>query len=193
MTIALFFVLVALGVLAAVCVLIVVPSYWASITRYELWKIRDDVAGQIRHGGYSDLEQPRRFLSRVETSIDMAGWLSFLFLWLFNWLAGDIDRDLAHAGLFDIEKMSSSDREKIVPHVNRVRAVMVRRVMFRSWSGLIVGLPLVWLTALTQTIRSGGGSVLERAKRQTGREVPDLDRSIELLAGKTHRNLSALQ
>jgi hypothetical protein len=189
MTLIVFAVLVALGLLATACLVVIVPSYWVSTTRYELWRLRDELSDAIRNGEFEDATQPKLLRRRIDTSIGMAGWLSFAYLNLVNWIVGD--KVAAGGEVFQMDHVNPADRERIAQLVKRYQSAMLRRILLRSWSGLFLGLPWVVITSLGSIIRRGGGSVLESIKGQARREV-DVDRSIDRMANGPHKgNLSA--
>ena len=80
---------IGVALLAWGCVFKLVPDYALSHNRYKLWRLRDVLADEIRHGAFSDAGQPRAVLRVIERSIESLSDLSALNLVLFRATKGN--------------------------------------------------------------------------------------------------------
>ncbi len=134
--------IVALALFAWACVFRLVPGYALSHHRYELWRLRDELADDIRRGAFSDQRQPRQILRLVERSIESLDDISTLNMLLFrvslrgvrNW-----------SPPWDLAAADPADRAQLERQVECLENTLVKHALIGTPSGwlfIIVTLPV---------------------------------------------------
>lgn len=153
----------------------IIPSCATSRFRYLLWKMRDDLVDEIRHGQYENVDQARRLVTEIEVAITHATELSVANVVLVTRFFKNVEmpRNL----LLDLDALSSSDRQRLQPKQEVLYREMTWHLLIRKMSGwpVFVFLSVVALfSALFTELRSGiSRSSTKRVYRDTKQQVRD--------------------
>jgi hypothetical protein len=156
--------LIALAIFAWISLTKIVPAYATSRYRYRLWRIRDDLADDIRHGKFDQRDAPKRVLFFVDLAIDDAEDLSalnmFLFAWTF-WGNQEIPDDpLALAAA------SPRDQNLLGERLASINSALLAKLLFGSVSGWLITIALIPFVAVSAIRNSGRPRVLARASNR---------------------------
>lgn len=199
MNLALFAILVALPVIATAVLFYVFPSTMASILRYRLWPVRDELEDAIRHDEFEDPHQATLLQRDVELSIESANELRPLNMLVLLTLARG-RRAPGEWEPFDISKATEADAERLRRLKRRFLSAIIKHIILGSWSGLILGLPLVVAAAFIVLTRDRPASndhndqnarLVDEVKESL-REDIKVEPTLRVLAGRpTSRKMSA--
>ncbi|HET8814110.1 MAG TPA: hypothetical protein VFM51_04065 [Solirubrobacterales bacterium] len=153
--------LVALALFAWVSITKIVPSYATSRYRYRLWRLRDDLSDDIRHGKFDQEEGPRKVLALIDLAIEDADDLSALNMILFAWTVvgtKDIPEDPLELG-----ELSPHDDRMLAERLQAVHSALLAKTLLGSVSGWVITIvltPFVFYSAMRD---SGRPKILARA------------------------------
>lgn len=175
MTALLTLLLVALALFAWVSITKIVPSYATSRYRYQLWRLRDGLSDDIRHGKFDQEDAPRKVLALIDLAIDDADDLSALNMILFAWtVVGDkeIPRDPLQLG-----ELSQHDERLLDQRLQAVHSALLAKTLLGSVSGWVITVVLTPFVIFSAVRNSGRPKILTRA---SDRIQTDLLRSNEM-------------
>ena len=133
---------VALALFAWACVFKLVPGYALSHHRYELWRLRDQLADDIRHGAFRDQRQPRQVLRLMERSIENLDDMSTLNMLLFRLSARGVPE---WSPPWDLAAANPSDRKELERRIESLENVLVKHALLGTpsgWLSMFVMLPI---------------------------------------------------
>jgi hypothetical protein len=162
--------------------------------RYRLWRLRDQVADDVREGVFQDATQPQRLVQFIEGIIVLAPELGAVKLAVMRWSCRHVP-DAEYP--FDLQGLQPQDREIMQARINELGALTARRILFGSPSGwflMLVLTPLALISSLVAHLLSGavdGSSVIEEARHRVRDEI-EVDRALVLLGNRSTPNRSAL-
>lgn len=166
--------LIVLALAAWFSITKVVPACATSRYRYRLWRLRDALSDDIRHGKFHDEEAAKKVLLLIDLAIEDADDLSALNLTLFGMVMRRSDFPRDPLGLSDLRPY---DRDCLTERLAEVQDALLSKTLFGSVSGWIVTLVLSPIVLIAAGRDSGRPKVLQRA---SNRIRDDLVRSNEL-------------
>lgn len=180
--------LVGLVVFAWYCAFKIIPTCLLSIFRYRLWRLRDEIVDEIRHGKYHGTKQPRALARDIECFIEGAPDISPLnigLLFLSSWGVHPPADDL-----FDFSDADRRDQRRLSKHVNEFQRTLTRHVFLHTPSGWLLiapALPFMGLYKLKDILRrlrhkSRGDGIAQSAERLV------VNASFELLNSQAHHH-----
>jgi hypothetical protein len=185
-----------IALFAWVSVFKIVPACSASFLRYRLWRLRDKLVDEIRHGRFRDQRQPKRLVSLVETAIEDAADLTALNLFLLRVSVGRVPPPR----LLDLEEVHPADQALIEAHVEELARAAISHTLRGTPSGWLVAtllLPPFLLVALVSRLFRGKddgdeGSVFHDAKLHV-KDIELVDPALALVGrttpGRRHGSL----
>jgi hypothetical protein len=185
---------VGITLFAWFCVVRIIPSCNVSMYRYRLWRLRDQVADDVREGVFQDATQPQRLVRFIEGIIVLAPELGAVKLAIMRWSCRHVP-DAKYP--FDLQALRPQDRKIMEARLNELGTLTARRILFGSPSGWCLTLvltPLALISSLVAHLLSGavdGGSVIEEARHRVRDEI-EVDRALMLLGDRSTPNRSAL-
>ncbi len=158
--------IVGVALLACVVAFYVFPSTMASLLRYKLWPLRDELSDAITNGEFQDSTQPNKLLRNIEVTIQVADDLRPLNMVVLMLLAR---RNLTTPEGFDLSKAPEDDRPRLATLSSRFLSMTLRHVLLGSWSGLLLLALLVPVLTVASILRGrskgGDGPIAEAAKQ----------------------------
>jgi len=151
--------LIVLALAAWLSVTKVVPSCATSRYRYRLWRLRDGLSDDIRHGKFHDVEAAKNVRLLIDLAIEDAEDLSALNLLLFGLVVRKSDLPEDPLGLADLRP---HDRDCLNERLTEVQDALLSKTLFGSVSGWFITAlvsPVVLVAALRD---SGRPKVLQR-------------------------------
>jgi hypothetical protein len=187
MGIILLVVIVAVAAMASAVVFYVFPSTMASLLRYKLWPLRDELSDAIANGEFEDSTQPTKLLHSIEIAIQAADDLRPLNMVVLLLLARP---NLADRDGFDASKVAEPDKVQVLAIYNKYMRASLRHILTGSWSGLLLALFLVPVVAVVSILngrsKGGDGPFAEAAKQVS------IEPTLQILATQTtYHHLSA--
>jgi hypothetical protein len=120
----------------------IIPSCNLSTFRYRLWRLRDQIADDVRGGAFQETAQPQVLVRFLEGVIDLAPEIGALKLGAMRWSC----RHVQSPELFDreaLEALEPHDREIMEQRLDELRRITVRHVLLGSPSGWVLTFILV--------------------------------------------------
>lgn len=155
----------------------IVPDCATSHFRYRLWRLRDCLVDEIRHGEYENAEKPRRLLALIELVIAEAADLSALNLLLAHLAARGVERRDDPLGL---RGLRVEDASRLQKHRSELEHAMFAKAFAGTpsgWIAMLIAGPLAVIAVVARLAAHGnrdGGSLVARVER---RVVADLELS----------------
>jgi hypothetical protein len=164
---------VAIALFAWASVVRIVPFCAVSLFRYRLWRIRDQLVDEVRHGKFDDIEQPKILVSLVEATIAGAKDLTALNMLLLRLAA---PRDVSPPHPLNLDDLNPSDRELVEGHLHRLLREMAIHTLGGTPSGWICSIVLLPLAVVVTVVtrlrgKGDGGSVIQATKLHVLEEV----------------------
>jgi hypothetical protein len=183
---------VAIALFAWASVVRIVPFCAVSVFRYRLWRLRDQLVDEIRHGKFDDIEQPKVLVSLIEATIAGAKDLTALNLLLVRLAA---PRGVSPPQLLNLDDLNPRDRELVEGHLHgllRAMAIHTLRGTPSGWICSIVLLPLAVVITLVARLRGkgDGGSVIQATKLHVREEVDPA--AVALMSRRNDRSRRSL-
>jgi hypothetical protein len=191
-------ILLSLAVGASIIVFYVFPSSTASLLRYKLWALRDELVDGLNNDEFQDVTQPRKLVRDVELTIESAEELRPVRMLVLMLLAGG-KRPPGNYTAFDLSRADDADKLLLEPLWRRYVSAVIKHVLFGSWSGFVVAPILIFAAAIESILkgrigRDGGaddGSVVDDMKQVVRREI-HVEPTLRVLAERrTPKSLSA--
>lgn len=139
--------LVASVLWAWFCVFWLVPRNLRGMFRYRLWRLRDELADDIRSEEFERTDEPRRVLRAVECFIASADVLTpfrvgmiLALAWPKRRMLEDGDQPLSLRGL------SPDDKKRLGAYIKRFNTTVSHQIFVGSPSGWFLAIP-AWLLA----------------------------------------------
>jgi hypothetical protein len=145
--------LVGLVVAAWASLFKVVPDSATSRCRYRLWRLRDQLVDEIRHGEYEDPRPPELLVEYIELGIEDAGDLTAANAVLFHLTTRRLE---SPPDPFDFSTFQPRDSALVKERLEEFEGALLSKVFFGSPSGWVlsaVALPI----ALFSLVRARGG------------------------------------
>ena len=141
--------LLAAALVGAFCLLfLVVPSCQTTFFRNRLWRIRDDLADDVRAGRFADHREVANELYRhIDIVIRFGADLSPAKVTLFHVFSIGVEKTESWDENFSVVK-DDDDRERLKEHYKRVRSAMVFHFYGGSPSGWLLFALVTLLTPL---------------------------------------------
>jgi len=138
----------------------VVPSCATSRYRYRLWRLRDALSDDIRHGKFHDREAAKKVLLLVDLAIEDADDLSALNLILFSSVVRGEDLPRDPLGLDDLKPY---DKDCLIERLEEVESALLSKTLFGSVSGWFIAAILTPFVLVAAIRDSGQPRVLQKA------------------------------
>jgi hypothetical protein len=187
--------ILAIALWLSLMVFYVFPATMASVLRYKLWPIRDELADALIDSEFSNPDQPELLVREVELVIANAEELRPLNLLVLMALARGKRPPITWE--FDLAKADEADRPRLASIHRRFMSAAVRHFLIGSWSGLITlifVLPVAILVAVLRGRTSGDGSsdsMVQDVKDIVRNEI-SVKPALKVLAGRPNvKELSA--
>jgi hypothetical protein len=178
---------VTAALFAGFCLAKVIPACNRSMFRFRLWKLRDELADEIRAGVFHDSARARELMVLTEDVIERAAEVSAGRLLLLHAAARGRLHYLTEAAI-GLEGLDEHDLPLLTARCRTLEWVMRRHVMFGSpvgWLLLATLVPLSLLAAIVFYVFDRSGSVIGKAKALLRKEIDPratlLDRSRPLV------------
>lgn len=152
--------LIVLALAAWLSITKVVPACATSRYRYRLWRLRDALSDDIRHGKFDDEEAAMKVRLLIDLAIEDADDLSALNLTLFQFVVRRSDLPADPLGLGEL---SPSDEECLKERLEEVQAALLSKTLFGSVSGWLATAFLIPVVGVAAFRNSGKPPVLQRA------------------------------
>lgn len=181
-------ILLSLAAGASTIIFYVFPSSTASLLRYKLWPLRDELVDGLNNDEFHDVTQPRNLVREIELAIESAEELRPLRMVVLMSLARG-KRPPGDYPVFDVAKADEADKVRLELVCRRFMSAVINHVLFGSWSGLVVAPILIFAAAIESILkgrmgRDGGadhGSVVDDMKQVVRREI-DVEPTLRVLA-----------
>src|SRR5664279_2002615 len=128
----------------------IIPSCNLSMFRYRLWRLRDQLADDVRDGAFQETTQPQVLVRFLEGVIELAPEIGALKLGAMRWSCRHVQSPELFAREV-LEALDPRDREIMERRLDELRQIAVRHVLFGSPSGWVLTFILVPL-AVTVTL-----------------------------------------
>jgi hypothetical protein len=164
---------VGLGLFAGFCLMWVIPACNKSVFRLRLWEFRDEVADEIRAGGFSDAERARELVCLIEEVIEFAGDVSAGKLLVVQVASRGHLRDVTDTTI-SLEGLEPHDRARLASHRGTLEWAMRRHMLTASplgWVLLVTIVPLSVAASAVAYIFDQSGSVWGNAKARLRNEI----------------------
>lgn len=138
----------------------VLPSCATSRYRYRLWRQRDTLADEIRHGKFYSPDAARKVLALIDIAIEDAEDLSALNFILFGWVFRKEEIPKDPLGLGDL---TNYDHDCLSEHLRQVQSALLSKTLLGSVSGWLFTVAVSPVVLVAAVRHSGRPRVLERA------------------------------
>jgi len=155
--------LIVLALAAWFSITKVVPACATSRYRYRLWRLRDALSDDIRHGKFHDEEAAKKVRLLIDLAIEDADDLSALNLVLFQLVLRRSDLPADPLGL---EELSPYDQECLKERLEEVQAALLSKTLFGSVSGWLATFFLIPVVVVAAFRDSGQPRVLQRTSNR---------------------------
>lgn len=168
---------VAVSLFAWLTLFKIIPDCLLSMFRYRLWRQRDELAAEIRNGGYRNDQPARQLLLRIECYIRIAPQLSPLHIALMRLSMMGVEQE----PWLDLRGVTGSELRKLELRLHDLARTLGNHVLFETptgWGVVLMASPLWALMWVYRRIgRDGTGTrrrSLESALRRASEAASEL-------------------